>query len=91
MRLQLQPAGRFNERLVLSLASNRACILMDDELNILPTSSHVQSITPLPTAPDGATTNGPTAELKELVDSLADTQVSRLSLITATYVAGASC
>ena len=64
---------------------------MDDELNILPTSSHVQSITPLLTAPDGATTNRPAAELKELVDSLADTQVSWLSLITATSVAETSC
>jgi N-acetyltransferase 10 len=31
--------GRFNERLVLSLASNPACLLLDDELNVLPTSS----------------------------------------------------
>ena len=30
---------RFNERLVLSLASNPNCLLMDDELNVLPTSS----------------------------------------------------
>ena len=35
-------AGRFNERLVLSLATNPACLLMDDELNVLPTSSHVR-------------------------------------------------
>lgn len=33
--------GRFNERLVLSLASCPNCILMDDELNILPTSTQV--------------------------------------------------
>ena len=37
----LTAAGRFNERLVLSLASCQNCILMDDELNILPTSTHV--------------------------------------------------
>lgn len=36
--------GRFNERLVLSLASCQNCILMDDELNILPTSTHVRSL-----------------------------------------------
>ena len=47
-------AGRFNERLVLSLASNPACILMDDELNILPTSSHVANIKPLPRDDNGA-------------------------------------
>ena len=34
-------AGRFNERLVLSLASCQNCVLMDDELNVLPTSTHV--------------------------------------------------
>lgn len=27
---------------MLSLATNPACLLMDDELNILPTSSHVR-------------------------------------------------
>ena len=51
---QLRHTGRFNERLVLSLASNPACILMDDELNILPTSSHVANIKPLPRDDDGA-------------------------------------
>lgn len=35
-------AGRFNERLVLSLASNPNCLLMDDELNVLPTSSLIR-------------------------------------------------
>jgi hypothetical protein len=35
-------AGRFNERMVLSLATCQNCILMDDELNILPTSTHVR-------------------------------------------------
>lgn len=42
-------AGRFNERLVLSLASNPHCLLMDDELNVLPTSTLIRHITPLPT------------------------------------------
>lgn len=78
-------AGRFNERLVLSLASCPTCILMDDELNILPTSSHVARIAPLPLADDG-TPAVPTAsassaaELKELVASLADTQVQVVAL-----------
>ncbi|KAJ9534735.1 hypothetical protein QJQ45_013106 [Haematococcus lacustris] len=31
--------GRFNERLVLSLANCPTCLMMDDELNVLPTSS----------------------------------------------------
>lgn len=75
------PAGRFNERLVLSLASNTACLLMDDELNILPTSSHVKHIEPIQLHPDGtpAVPNSEAqsaAELKDLASSLEDTQVS---------------
>ncbi|XP_051114910.1 RNA cytidine acetyltransferase 1-like [Andrographis paniculata] len=47
-----RPAGRFNERFLLSLASCKACIVMDDELNILPVSSHMKSITPIPVRED---------------------------------------
>ena len=74
----LPGAGRFNERLVLSLASNPACLLMDDELNILPTSSHVSRIQPIPLTEDGLPdvpgAGGSAAELKELVESLKETQ-----------------
>ncbi|GAB4815551.1 hypothetical protein N2152v2_002597 [Parachlorella kessleri] len=71
--------GRFNERLVLSLASCPSAILMDDELNILPTSTHVKYIQPLPTNADGTPAvetpgSAAAAELKELASSLADTQ-----------------
>ncbi len=34
--------GRFNERMVLSLASCGHCLLLDDELNVLPTSSLIR-------------------------------------------------
>eukprot|EP01117_Protostelium_nocturnum_P018847 TRINITY_DN7970_c0_g1_i2.p1 TRINITY_DN7970_c0_g1~~TRINITY_DN7970_c0_g1_i2.p1 ORF type:complete len:639 (-),score=257.02 TRINITY_DN7970_c0_g1_i2:1066-2742(-) len=37
-------AGRFNERFLLSLASCDNCIVMDDEMNILPISSHMNDI-----------------------------------------------
>lgn len=71
-------AGRFNERLVLSLAECPACILMDDEMNILPTSSHVRAIKPLPLDADGAPVDlpgrGAAEELKALVATLEDTQ-----------------
>jgi N-acetyltransferase 10 len=74
----IHPAGRFNERLVLSLASNPHCLIMDDELNVLPTSSLIRHIAPLPTAPDGKLLNDPSAagqaELADLKDSLTDTQ-----------------
>ena len=71
-------AGRFNERLVLSLAQCPACVLLDDEMNILPTSSHVRAIAPIPLDPDDAPINLPgresAAELASLVDTLADAQ-----------------
>ncbi|XP_008450325.2 RNA cytidine acetyltransferase 1-like isoform X2 [Cucumis melo] len=37
--------SRFNERFLLSLASCKACMVMDDELNILPLSSRVRALT----------------------------------------------
>jgi len=43
-----EATGRFNERFLLSLASCKACVVMDDELNVLPISSHIRSITPVP-------------------------------------------
>lgn len=39
-------AARFNERFLLSIGSCKACVVMDDELNILPISSHIRSIQP---------------------------------------------
>jgi N-acetyltransferase 10 len=38
---------RFNERFLLSLASCPTCIVVDDELNILPISSHIRNIQPV--------------------------------------------
>ncbi|PNW85567.1 hypothetical protein CHLRE_03g192850v5 [Chlamydomonas reinhardtii] len=70
--------GRFNERMVLSLASCANCLLLDDELNVLPTSSLIRYIEPLPTNPDGTVVDDPARsarqELGELSGSLADTQ-----------------
>eukprot|EP00884_Botryococcus_braunii_P019728 jgi/Botrbrau1/6439/Bobra.0034s0015.1 len=70
---------RFNERLVLSLAGCRACLLMDDELNILPTSSHVNNIQALQLGPDGKPleplpSTAASAELRTLTDTLAESQ-----------------
>ena len=62
--------------MVLSLASNTSCLLVDDELNILPTSSHVRNIEPLPVDGEGSVdTNRQETDLKGLSDSLADTLV----------------
>ena len=37
---------RFNERFILSLSKCRNCIIMDDELNIIPISSLINEIKP---------------------------------------------
>ena len=63
---------------MLSLASNPDCLLMDDELNILPTSSHVAAIVPIPLdeagRPDVPGAGAAAAELAGLVESLKETQ-----------------
>lgn len=70
---------RFNERLVLSLAKCASCILMDDELNVLPTSTHIRNIKPVPVNADGSLAietemSHAATELKELQESLVDVQ-----------------
>lgn len=67
--------ARFNERFLLSLGSCDTCLVVDDELNVLPISGgkHVRA---LPPAADDVT---PAArELKELKESLADVQPAGL-------------
>ncbi|XP_006002066.1 RNA cytidine acetyltransferase isoform X2 [Latimeria chalumnae] len=66
--------GRFNERFILSLVSCKNCIVIDDQLTILPISSHIANIKPvLPKSQDDGQT--PTeAELMELKEMLRDTQ-----------------
>ena len=38
---------RFNERFLLSLATCPVCLVLDDELNVLPVSRHAKHITPI--------------------------------------------
>ncbi|CAN0452088.1 unnamed protein product, partial [Hapterophycus canaliculatus] len=40
--------GRFNERFMLTLGDCKSCLICDDELNVLPLSSHARDIVPLP-------------------------------------------
>ncbi|XP_047453137.1 RNA cytidine acetyltransferase [Mugil cephalus] len=66
--------GRFNERFILSLASCKNCVVIDDQLNILPISSHMAHIKAVPpkTQEDGLSPRE--QELKDLKESLQDTQ-----------------
>ncbi|KJE95863.1 N-acetyltransferase 10 [Capsaspora owczarzaki ATCC 30864] len=65
--------GRFNERFILSLATCKTCLVVDDELNVLPLSEHSLSITAVPPKSSTALSEAD-QELQELKDSLADTQ-----------------
>ncbi|XP_024980523.1 RNA cytidine acetyltransferase 1-like isoform X2 [Cynara cardunculus var. scolymus] len=64
--------GRFNERFLLSLASCESCIVMDDELNILPISSHMKSVTPVPVEEDSEGLSEADRDLKDLKEQLKD-------------------
>ncbi|KAI9108625.1 hypothetical protein K1719_020272 [Acacia pycnantha] len=65
-----EAAGRFNERFLLSLASCKACVVMDDELNVLPISSHMKSITPVPSKEDSEGLSESEQDLKNLKEQL---------------------
>ncbi|XP_026520425.1 RNA cytidine acetyltransferase [Notechis scutatus] len=66
--------GRFNERFILSLVSCKTCVVVDDQLNILPISSHAANISALPPRSQEETQSPRDVELKELKESLQDTQ-----------------
>ncbi|KAJ1823203.1 N-acetyltransferase 10 [Coemansia sp. RSA 2599] len=64
--------ARFNERFILSLADNSSCLVVDDELNVLPISLG-KSVKPL--APGKAESQKTReTELESLKQSMADTQ-----------------
>ncbi|PON58698.1 TmcA/NAT10/Kre [Parasponia andersonii] len=67
-----EATGRFNERFLLSIASCRACVVMDDEYNILPISSHIKSITPVPIKEDSEGLSEAEQDLKDLKEQLID-------------------
>ncbi|KAF4759739.1 hypothetical protein HAV15_007611 [Penicillium sp. str.  len=66
--------ARFNERFILSLGSCDSCLVVDDELNVLPISGG-KTVKPLP-APETTDESafGTKKELKEIKESLADSK-----------------
>ncbi|RLN58624.1 hypothetical protein BBJ29_007883 [Phytophthora kernoviae] len=66
--------ARFNERFILSLASNERCVVLDDELNVLPISKHTRKIEPLPPRDAASELTKDELELQELKTSLRETQ-----------------
>ncbi|CAK9065097.1 unnamed protein product [Durusdinium trenchii] len=69
---------RFNERLVLSLKDCPACLVVDDELNILPLSKHAKAVRPMEVDEEIQAGERPKTsnerELDELKETTADTQ-----------------
>ncbi|XP_040266633.1 RNA cytidine acetyltransferase [Bufo bufo] len=66
--------GRFNERFILSMASCKNCMVIDDQLNILPVSSQIANIKPLPPKSQDTELTPEEQELQEVKLSLQDTQ-----------------
>lgn len=62
--------ARFNERFMLSLGRCDRCLVLDDELNILPISSKLKKVERLPNEIDESEA---AAELKEVQEAMSDT------------------
>lgn len=65
--------ARFNERFILSLGSCESCLVIDDELNVLPISGG-KGVKPLPPPDEDEPKSAATKELEKIKDSLQDTQ-----------------
>ncbi|PGH23220.1 hypothetical protein AJ80_02636 [Polytolypa hystricis UAMH7299] len=66
--------ARFNERFILSLGGCDSCLVVDDELNVLPISGG-KDVKPLPPVdPSEAGNSATKKELQTIKDKLADTQ-----------------
>lgn len=70
---QREVTGRFVERFILSLGSCPACLVCDEELNILPISTHIRTIVALPPQIDARSPKQ--RELDQLQASMADTEM----------------
>ncbi|KAF8906316.1 GNAT acetyltransferase 2-domain-containing protein [Gymnopilus junonius] len=66
--------ARFNERFILSLGSCPDCLVLDDELNVLPISRGKDIIPLSDTTGKGKETDPSEYQLRELRESLADTK-----------------
>ncbi|KAK3321587.1 GNAT acetyltransferase 2-domain-containing protein [Apodospora peruviana] len=65
--------ARFNERFILSLGSCESCLVIDDELNVLPISGG-KNVKKLPPPDDDEPASAAKQELEKIKESLQDTQ-----------------
>lgn len=54
--------GRFNERFILSLSSCQSCLVVDDQLNILPVSTLAANIVAVPRPSQVCLSRSPTCQ-----------------------------
>ncbi|KAH8679878.1 GNAT acetyltransferase 2-domain-containing protein [Tricladium varicosporioides] len=65
--------ARFNERFILSLGKCESCLVIDDEMNVLPISGG-KNVTQLPAPPVDEQKSGLQKELENMKEALQDTQ-----------------
>ena len=77
-----QTVSRFNERFILSLASNKRCVVIDDNLNVLPLSSHVKHVAEVPPKSAESSLTPEEEELRSVREKFQDSQptVSKCNL-----------
>ncbi|KAL6497538.1 hypothetical protein OROHE_027167 [Orobanche hederae] len=67
-----ESTGDFIERFLLSIASCKACIVIDDQMDVLPISSHIQATTPVPVTEDSEGLSETERQLKDFKEQLHD-------------------
>uniref|UniRef100_A0A8R1I198 RNA cytidine acetyltransferase n=1 Tax=Caenorhabditis japonica TaxID=281687 RepID=A0A8R1I198_CAEJA len=65
--------ARFNERFILSLASSPSILVLDDQLRVLPISSHIENVEAIPAAQKKAQSESD-AELASLKEAMKETK-----------------
>ena len=67
-------SGRFNERFILSLTKCASCLVVDDELNVLPITVAIRTLQPVDRMAVQSARAAPVAELQRLRDALVGTE-----------------
>lgn len=73
-----EAVARFNERFLLSLSSCESCLVLDDELNVLPIFSNCREIAPVPNADKEGAKTAEESALDKLKDDLSGEDKQKL-------------
>lgn len=73
--------GRFNERFILSLASCENCVVVDDQLHLIPISSHALGIQAAPSKSLDQTLSPQEVELEDLKKSIQEMDITTGKII----------